>query len=554
MISHSSKLWRVLGALVALSLIAAACGDSDDTSTSASTEAPAATTTTAAPTQVTTASGGEQTTTTGAATTTTESIPAPEGTLRFVEFSPVTTFNPAGAQTAQSAYLYPHYDTLTRQNADLSLAPGLATSWTQPESTVWEFTLRDDVVFHDGSAFNAQVAADNLDYHASFEGNPNGGTWAAYVATTVVDDSTIQVEFSVPAPQFPLEMSMVMGMMITPAALDGRDLTRDPHGSGPWIWSDSDSQAGVTEVFNLNENYWNPADQGVERVTVTAVPDNNARMNALLTGEADIMATTRDAQIQTGLDGGNILVSVPNYFPYVLITGRDGAIDEPLGNPLVRQAIALSMDRSAYSDAIHAGKADTLGGYYPPAFGEFYVSELDDKNDYDPDGARALLAEAGYADGLTLQIPIMPAINPHVELLVQMLGATGINVDLININNGELGPRTRAGEWGITWLRDLLVHPAKDLGKFTAPDGAFNPFNLDDVVPLHALLQEALAETDPETAKAMYGEVVEGLIDLGAVIPLGHGGQNGMHAPNVTGVTIGLNMQAALPHGVRIEG
>ena len=94
-----------------------------------------------------------------------------------------------------------------------------------------------------------------------------------------------------------------MGMMISPNFLDGTDLTRNPQGSGPWIWNDGDSEAGVTEVFDLNPNYWNPADQGVERVTVTLVADNNARMNALLTGEADIMATTRDAQIDTGLDG-----------------------------------------------------------------------------------------------------------------------------------------------------------------------------------------------------------------------------------------------------------
>ncbi|MDG2111272.1 MAG: ABC transporter substrate-binding protein, partial [Actinomycetota bacterium] len=491
----------------------------------------------------------------GAATTTTESIPAPEGTLRFVEFSPVTTFNPAGAQTAQSAYLYPHYDTLTRQNADLSLAPGLATSWTQPESTVWEFTLRDDVVFHDGSAFNAQVAADNLDYHASFEGNPNGGTWAAYVATTVVDDSTIQVEFSVPAPQFPLEMSMVMGMMISPNAIaEDADLTRNPQGSGPWIWSDSDSQAGATEVFNLNENYWNPADQGVETVTVTAVPDNNARMNALLTDEADIMATTRDAQIQTGLDGGNTLISVPNYFPYILIQGRAGETDEALADVRVRQAILYAVDLDAYSDAIHAGLSDAQSGIYPSAFSQFHVPELTDKYSYDPAKAKALLEEAGYGDGVTITMPIMPAINPHVELVIQMLGAVGISVNQVQINNGELGPRTAAAEWDISWFRDLLVHPARDLGKFTSATGRWNPHANPDVEPLDAKLQEALNETDTEAARALYAEVMEGLIDLGVVIPLGHGGQNGMYAPHVTGVTLGLNMQAPMPYGVRVDG
>jgi len=477
--------------------------------------------------------------------------PAPTGTLRFVEFSPVTSFNPAASQTAQSAYHYPHYDTLTRQDANLQVQPNLATGWTKAGPNTWEMTLRDDVVFHDGTPFNAEAAVANMDYHASFEGNPNAGDWAAYVGASVVDDYTFQVEFTNPAPQFPLAMSMVMGMMINPNNM-GDDLTRAPAGSGPWIWSDDESEAGVTEVYNLNPDYWNPDAQGVETVTVTAVPDNNARMNALLSGEADIMATTRDAQIQTGLDAGNQLVSVPNYFPYILVGDRNGTMNPAMGDPRVRQAMALSVDRSAYSDAIHAGLADTLGGYYPPAFTDFYLEDFDQFNAYDPDRARELLAEAGYADGVDVRMPIMPAINPHVELLVQMLGATGFNVELTQINNGELGPRGRSGEWEALWFRDLLVHPGKDLGKFTDPQGGFNPFKLDDLADLHAVLQEALGEEDTELARKKYGEVVQGLLERGAIIPLGHGGQNGMYAPNVEGVVLGLNMQAPMPYGVTV--
>ncbi len=542
------RMLRLLTVLFAMSLIAAACGGSDAEETT--TEDPDTTATTA-PTEVT-IGGDEQTTTTGATTSETEAAPA-EGTLRYVEFSPVTTFNPAGSQTAQSAYLYPVYDTLTRQNNDLSLAPSLATSWTQPSPNVWQFTIRDDVSFHDGAAFDAQVAVDNMNYHASFEGNPNAATWANLVEARVVDDTTFEVEFTQPAPQFPLEMSMVMGMMISPNSLDGADLTRDPQGSGPWIWSESESQAGATEVFELNEDYWNPEDQGVERVTVTSVPDNNARMNALLTGEADIMATTRDAQIETGLDGGNTLISVPNYFPYLLIQGRGGETDAALADLRVRQAILYAMDLDAYGDAIHAGLSDAQGGIYPPAFTQFHVPELTDKYAYDPDRSRELLADAGYDDGLEVTMPIMPAINPHVELVVQMLGAVGITVNQVQINNGELGPRTAAAEWDITWFRDLLVHPGRDLGKFTAPDGRWNPYGNPDVEPLHAILVEALNEEDPDEASALYAEVMDGLIELGVVIPLGHGGQNGMYAPNVTGVTLGLNMQAPMPYGVRVE-
>lgn len=547
-----SMLGRWLALLLVVVLLASACGGGDDDTTAAEGETDDATSEESGETETAVTVAAEEQEAEEEEPPA-EVIPAPEGTLRFVEFSPVTSFDPAASQTAQSAYLYPHYDTLTRQTADLTLEPALATGWTQPEPKVWEFTLRDDVVFHDGTPLDAAAVVANMEYHASFEGNPNSGDWAAFVEARATDDHTVQVEFSVPQPQFPLQMSMVMGMMVNPNAM-GEDLTRNPQGSGPWIWSDEDSEAGVTEVYNLNANYWDPAAQGVETVTVTAVPDNNARMNALLSGEADIMATTRDAQIDTGLEGGNVLVTVPNYFPYMLITGRDGAIDAPLADPRVRQAMALAVDRSVYNDAIHAGKADTLGGYYPPAFGDFYLSDFDDHNAYDPERAKELLVEAGYTDGVDITLPIMPAINPHVELMVQMYGAVGINVELIQINNGELGPRTRAGEWGATWLRDLLVHPAKDLGKFTAVDGALNPFNLEDTAELDAILKQAQGESDPEVARGMYGEVVEGLLDLGVLIPLGHGGQNGMHAPNVTGVVIGLNMQAPMPYGVRLDG
>jgi ABC-type transport system substrate-binding protein len=66
-------------------------------------------------------------------------------------------------------------------------------------------------------------------------------------------------------------------------------------------------------------------------------------------------------------------------------------------------------------------------------------------------------------------------------------------------------------------------------------------------------LQEALI-SDPDTAKALYSEITQELIDLGALIPLGHGGLNAMYAPNVTGVSMALNMQAPMPYGVRVDG
>ena len=547
----TTRRWRLLAILLAFILVAAACGGSDDEADDADTETDADTEDAVIETTV---AGSEEDADETDDTTTEEAAPA-SGTLRMSEFSPVTTFDPAGSQTAQAAYLYGEYDTLTRQNAEFGLEPAMATSWEQPDPNTWVFQLQEGITFHDGSPFNAEVAAANIDYHKNFEGNPNAVTWANVTGAEATGEYELTVDFAVPQPQFPIQMSMVMGMMISGEAIaSGADLTRAPAGSGPWQWSEEESEAGVTEVYLAVDDYWNPADQGVERLEVTAVPDSSARLNSFLTGDFDVMNTVLNPQIDEVEAAGNETIIVANNFHYMLITGRDGAIDEPLADERVRQAIGHAIDREAYNEAIQAGLADASGGIYGAVFQEWNVPELDNVPEFDQDRARELLAEAGYPDGITIQQPIMPVITPHVEFVIQMLSAVGITTEQININNGELGPRTRAGDWGIGWLRDLQYHPANDLPKFVDVDGPLNPFGLDDAKDLSDMLVEAANSTDLAEQQALYAEVEAGIIERGIVLPLVHGSNNAAYAPNVSGAVMGLNMQAIMPFGVRVDG
>lgn len=567
MATENGRIWRLLAALLVLSLLGAACGGSEDPASdeggadtdpgesASDDEAEAAEIVIEAEEQP--AADESEDDTQQADEQDAEQpdeadvTPPPSGALRIAEFGGVTSFNPAAVNSAQFGFLIPVYDTLTRQDAGLAVVPGLATAWTRPEPNTWEFTVRDDVRFHDGTPFDAQAAVDNIVYHSSFEGNPNAGAWAGFVEARVIDATTFQVEFAEPKPQFPLTMSTIPGMMINPNFLDGSDLTRNPQGSGPWLHAGDESQAGVTEVYVLNPDYWNPADQGVERISITAFPDNNARINALITGEVEISGTVADTQVVTALDAGMKLVSVPNFFPFILITDRNGELNSALADERVRQAIAYSIDRDAYNDAIHAGRADPSGGIYPSNFSQFHWPEFDDLFAYDPDRARELLAEAGYGDGLTITMPIMPAIAPAVELIVQMLGATGINVELDQINNGELGPRMLSKEYGISWLRALLDHPVGNL-----PALAIRPwdtFQVGDLGPVDELVASASVSDDPEEARELYAQASELLLESGTIISLGHAGQNAMYAPNVDGVVMGLGMQSPYPHGVRIS-
>lgn len=534
-------LFRSAAVLAAVSVLLSACGGDDLSSgQAASTEMAQPSTTQAAA---------------GDSAQKPDAEPAaPRGTLRMVEFSASNTYDPAAAITAQSAYLYPVYDTLTRQRADFTLEPGLATSWTNEDPNVWEFALRDDVSFHDGTRFNAEAAAANILRNRDYPGNPNSTTWRTVTEAVAIDEYTMRVEFSTPRPQFPLEMSMVMGMMVNPSVF-GEDLTRQPAGSGPWIWSPSDSQAGVVEVFTVAPNYWQPSDQGVERIEVLAVSDNAARVNALISGDADIAATLRDADVGPAVGSGMEVVEVANYFAQIVITSRDGHNEEALSDVRVRRAIAHSVDRQAYIDSVHAGRGDSSGGFYNSGFADWHVPSQDQGIQYDPDRARELLTEAGYPNGLTLRMPVMPAISQPMDMIVQMLGSSGIKVELVQINNGELVPRgysTENREFGLLWGRDLITHPGTDLPKFVESAGRSNPGKLDDNADLAALLDDASATSDPADKRRIYAEVTEAMINRGVVIPLGHAFQSaGFDPRRISGVTMGLNMQAPLPYGIR---
>jgi peptide/nickel transport system substrate-binding protein len=142
--------------------------------------------------------------------------PPPLGDLRIADFGDVTTFDPAMTQFAQAGYLYPVYDTLVRQRPAGELVPHLATSWSMPDPTTWRFELRDDVLFHDGSRFDAPAVKANLERAKATQGNPNAPTFASITDVVVVDPTTVDVHFAGPNPTFPLEMSMVQGMMVAP--------------------------------------------------------------------------------------------------------------------------------------------------------------------------------------------------------------------------------------------------------------------------------------------------------------------------------------------------
>jgi peptide/nickel transport system substrate-binding protein len=478
---------------------------------------------------------------------------APADVLRIADFSDVTTFDPALTQVTQAGYLYPVYDTLVRQSADHQLVPHLATGWEQTSPTALRFTLRDDVVFHDGSPFDASVVKANLERAKASTGNPNASTFATMSEVVVVDPTTVDVIFSAPSPPFLIEMSMVQGMMVSPAAIAGDvDLTREPHGSGPWIWDPEASQDGVRQVYRLNERYWQPELQGVDRIEISVVADNQARLAALQSGQVDVVYTAAADQVGAAEDGGFTVHALDLDAHWIQIVDRQGARVPALADARVREAIAHAIDRNGYVAAVYRGVGSASGGLISPALGHWYDEALADVPTFDPELSRRLLSDAGYPDGFDIELPTMPVIQANVEAVAQMLADVGIRADLVQLQNGQLGGEIRAGSVAITLGLNPQYHPYQHLALFASSFSPYNAFDLDDTAAVDAALARAASQSDEE-ARATYAEIERAVIEAGIMIPVAFEPVVNLTAADVEGVFIPLGVRNAFPYGVRVD-
>jgi len=478
----------------------------------------------------------------------------PAGTLRIADFSDVTTFDPALTQITQAAYLFPVYDTLLRQDSAGNLIAHLATAWTEAGQRTFRFTLRDDVVFHDGSRFDASVVKLNLDRAKAAQANPNAATFAGMTDVLVIDPKTVAVHFSTSNPTFLIDMSLVPGMMASPLAIDGGvDLTRDPHGSGGWIWSRSASTDGVRQIYGLNRRYWAPDLQGVARLEINVVADNRARLNALKAGQVDVVNAALPSDVHEARARGFTVLREDLDLQFFIITDRAGQLATPLADRRVREAIGHAIDRKGYVNTVLNGVGNASGGLVPPALTDWHDESLTDVPRYDPGLARRLLADAGYRSGFDLSMPTLPLLQTSNEAIAQMLSAVGVRVTLVPLQNGQLGPEVRKGRFPAAVGAGTQYHPYQFFSLFLSGSGPFNPFHVADTEAIDTMLRDAAA-SDQQGAKQLYSDVARSAIEQGIMFPIAFAPVINLTAPQVRHAFIPLGARSAEPYGIRLGG
>ncbi len=340
------------------------------------------------------------------------------------------------------------FEGLTHLSADGEVLPRLATSWQRIDDLTWQFDLRQDVVFHNGKPFAADTVVFAVDYLTSDAGRIESVArdLGVLASAETVSDYTVLIRSDPPAPLLPALMESLLIVEPDQWTRLGREgFALEPVGTGPFKMVEwGEAKASLV----AHTEGWRPPK--VDSLEILALPDASTRVQAILSERADIVISMSLDDIETikaSIGQGHIsknagVLGVSIIFPQL-------APDHPLQDVRVRQALNYAVNKQSYIDAF-------FGGYTQPASqptiaGVFGYNESLEPYPYDPDRARALLAEAGYPDGFTFTAEVTigggASLAPSYQRVAADLLKVGVAMTLQTIPVQQLIRGIQEGDW-----------------------------------------------------------------------------------------------------------
>ena len=430
-------------------------------------------------------------------------------TLRITWRDAIANLDPYSNQLRTGLVLAHHiWDCLVDRDPEtLQLRPLLATDWSRPDDTTLEFTLRDGVRFHDGTAFEAQDVVATVQSVVAGDAVAVPGLFTWLAGAEAVDAHRVRLRLNQPFPAALDYLAMVLPIL----PRGWRDLPdpRPPIGTGPYRVAEMDGARRISlERF---EGYYaggakrRPA---IPRVVVRAVDDEQTPFTDLLTDQADWIWQLGPDQFdaiahQPGLQAVKVESMRLGYLS-LDAAGRSGA-GGPLTRLPVRQAVMYSLDR--------AGIARRLGSVatrvpeapcYPSQFGCDAAAAV--RYPYDPARAKALLAEAGYPDGFKTDLVsyVLPQDGQAVRGYLQ---AIGITATLIQLPTEDALARAAAGQAPM-FLGNWGSYSINDVAAFLPQFFGGGPLDQARLPELQALLEQASRSGDADQRRGLYSQAI----------------------------------------------
>jgi peptide/nickel transport system substrate-binding protein len=417
------------------------------------------------------------------------------------------------------------WESLIYPDENLEPQPVLAAGWeSNDDATEWTIHLREGIVFHDGTPFNAEIAAANL-----LSAHENYTPIATLDRIEVVDDLTLKIFLSEPTPALMALLSNYSSAQFSPATFEQADAEVPmPYGSGPYKFESYTD--GEQIVLVRNKDYWGEPAK-TERIIYRFIPDANTRIMALQSGEIDAIIDVGALIPSQGQlieqTEGLVLATQDVVTTHYLFFNNDKA---PLDNVVLRQAISMAIDRELITQ-------EAVYGYGLPAVSNITPLSTewvnpDAKPVFDPEQANVLAQSVLGDERLDLTLVISSSLAnrwPYAEIaqIIQAeLAEIGIDLEIEMVEGGTWNEKLANDDYDMS-IRPYTLSsgdPDDFMSYWARENGSFNTkysISYSDT-QVEALIADAISETDHSQRQALYAQLQMIFADQVPFTPIYH--------------------------------
>lgn len=409
----------------------------------------------------------------------------------------------APGQRLEAGFVRMPYENLVALDRKGELSPVLATKWAETD-TALTLTLRDGVVFHDGTPFDAAAVKANLEFVRD-SATPFSGPLKVITSIDTPDDHTVRLNLARPTPSMLTTLSTRAAPMASPKSLADGSIARNPVGTGPWAYDAAASTPGTTMTFTRFKDYWGGPDTvGFDTVKFFGIDDENAAAGALTSGQVDVTIAQPEQLQQLTATPGVKTVEYPAIRNNVLFFDRGpGGI---FADVRVRQAACYAMD-----GAVAAKLVTAAAGTQHFAEGELGYNPDIKGYPHDLDKAKQLMSAAGNP-AVAGTILAAPYNQSQIEVYADQMSKAGIDIKVQTVAPPQFVSEWNSGTYPLGMANNDQIHPYEWYKAYFSADAPGNPSKTESP-ELKAAADAAIAAGTSPAAEQLWGEVTRVIAD-----------------------------------------
>lgn len=436
------------------------------------------------------------------------------------EWGAKNTADPARVNNmADAMYAWSIYEPLVWLDNGFKPQPYLAESWSSNENaTVWDFKLRDGVTFHDGSALSADDVVFTYQRLIDPETASPGAAELSFLEGAkieAVEEHIVRFTLTAPNVELPTRLSTKFALIV-PAGATHADIAMFPNGTGPFMTKKIVPEA-PRATLQANSNYWQEGKPASPCLQLTAITEPMSRAAAVLSGQTDLLLVADPTTIGQMRESGAVDIVEAKGGTFMVMTMW--VDDPPFDDIRVRQALKAVLDRQVVVDLALLGLGIPGNDNPIPPTSAFAYTNTAPKQNIQK--AKTLLAEAGYSEGLSVQLhtgasELYPGMLTMVQAYKEMAAEAGIEIELVTSPSDSY--------WDEVWLKKPFVTsywsprpPSSAFATGYTCDASYNETHWcrED---FDALLTKASSTVDTDKRIEMYKTAQQILADEGGVI------------------------------------